>query len=67
LCEKIEPYETFKSMGRIGLVGFNRRTIAEKLELENPDLAYNEGFNKVHNHVTLRERSSVTKESRSLW
>jgi hypothetical protein len=26
-----------------------------------------QGFNKVHNYVTLRERSSATEESRSLW
>ncbi len=28
--------------------------------------AWLQGFNKVHNYVTLRERSSATEESRSL-
>jgi hypothetical protein len=32
----IEPYETFKSVDRIGLVGFNTRTLTEKPPVEHP-------------------------------
>jgi hypothetical protein len=34
--QKLEPYETLKSLEWIGLVGFNRQTIAENQHVEHP-------------------------------